>query len=138
MAVGPLHAFLRRSQEDATLEELRCPSSQYKFRRNAFRPGLKSLALASLRGYGRRQLWFLGMLEPLLILAAATPCGIVLGLLTSRYLARRWLVPGLRLEKVTAVLRALPKSLRKSFVPVPEQAAECLAELTVKPHPDFF
>ncbi len=38
------------------------------------------LALASLRGYGRRQLWFLGMLEPLLILAAATPCGVVLGL----------------------------------------------------------
>ena len=53
------------------------------------------LALASLRGYGRRQLWFLGMLEPLLILAVATPVGVVLGYLTSRLLARRWLVPGL-------------------------------------------
>ena len=31
------------------------------------------LALASLRGYSRRQLWFLGMLEPLLILAAGHP-----------------------------------------------------------------
>jgi hypothetical protein len=53
------------------------------------------LALASLRGYGRRQLWFLGMLEPLLILAAATPLGVVLGYITSRYLAGHWLVPGL-------------------------------------------
>ena len=42
------------------------------------------LALASLRGYGRRQLWFLGMLEPLLILAVATPLGVVLGYLASR------------------------------------------------------
>jgi hypothetical protein len=53
------------------------------------------LALASLRGYDRRQLWFLGMLEPLLILAAATPLGLALGYLTSRLLAREWLVPGL-------------------------------------------
>ena len=42
------------------------------------------LALASLRGYSRRQLWFLGMLEPLLILAAATPLGVVGGYLRSR------------------------------------------------------
>ncbi len=53
------------------------------------------LALASLRGYSRRQLWFLGMLEPLLILALATPLGVVLGYVTSRVLAREWLVPGL-------------------------------------------
>src|SRR5690606_7902734 len=31
-----------------------------------------------------------------------------------------WLVPGMRLEKVVAVLRALPKSIRKQFVPVPD------------------
>ena len=42
------------------------------------------LALASLRGYGRRQLWFLGMLEPLVILALATPLGIVAGYVGSR------------------------------------------------------
>jgi putative ABC transport system permease protein len=53
------------------------------------------LALASLRGYGRRQLWFLGMLEPLVILAMATPLGVVLGYLAARALARQWLVPRL-------------------------------------------
>jgi hypothetical protein len=53
------------------------------------------LALASLRGYGRRQLWFLGMLEPLVVLAVATPLGVAVGYATARLLARRWLVPGL-------------------------------------------
>ena len=60
------------------------------------------LALASLRGYSRRQLWFLGMLEPLLLLAIATPVGVVLGYLSSRLLARRWLVPGLPVPFVLA------------------------------------
>jgi ATP-dependent helicase HrpA len=40
-----------------------------------------------------------------------------------------WLVPGWRLEKITAVLRALPKNLRKAVVPVPEFAARALAEI---------
>jgi ATP-dependent helicase HrpA len=40
-----------------------------------------------------------------------------------------WLVPGMRLEKVTAVFRALPKALRKSLVPVPDHAREALAEI---------
>jgi len=40
-----------------------------------------------------------------------------------------WLVPGWRLEKITAVLRALPKHLRKAVVPVPEFAARALAEV---------
>ncbi len=53
------------------------------------------LALASLRGYGRRQLWFLGMLEPLVILALATPLGVVAGYVGSRQLAHRWLIPDL-------------------------------------------
>jgi hypothetical protein len=53
------------------------------------------LALASLRGYGRRQLWFLGMLEPLVILALATPLGLAAGYLGSRQLAHRWLIPHL-------------------------------------------
>jgi hypothetical protein len=60
------------------------------------------LALASLRGYGRRQLWFLGMLEPILILAIATPIGIVVGYLSSRLLVRQWLVPGLPVPFVAA------------------------------------
>ena len=60
------------------------------------------LALASLRGYRRRQLWFLGMLEPLLILALATPLGIALGYLASRVLVRHWLVPGLPVPFVLA------------------------------------
>lgn len=40
-----------------------------------------------------------------------------------------WLVPGWRLEKITAVLRALPKHLRKAVVPVPEYASRAFAEL---------
>jgi len=40
-----------------------------------------------------------------------------------------WLVPGLRLEKVTAVFRALPKTLRKPLVPVPDHAREALVEI---------
>ncbi len=40
-----------------------------------------------------------------------------------------WLVPGLRAELVTALLRALPKELRRTLVPVPELVAELLAQL---------
>ena len=35
----------------------------------------------------------------------------------------------MRLEKVTAVFRALPKALRKPLVPVPDHAREALAEI---------
>lgn len=37
-----------------------------------------------------------------------------------------WLVPGMLQEKVTALLKSLPKQLRKHFVPVPQTAAQCL------------
>jgi ATP-dependent helicase HrpA len=37
-----------------------------------------------------------------------------------------WLVPGLHEEKVTALVRALPKNLRVHFVPVPEAVAKVL------------
>ncbi len=40
-----------------------------------------------------------------------------------------WLVPGLLQERVIALLRALPKSLRRSFVPVPEYADACLQRM---------
>jgi hypothetical protein len=65
------------------------------------------LALASLRGYNRRQLWFLGMTEPLLILAAATPLGVALGYVGTRVLAREWLVPGLPVPFVVASILAV-------------------------------
>lgn len=41
-----------------------------------------------------------------------------------------WLVPGLLRERVIALIRALPKHLRKSFVPVPEYADACLEQIT--------
>jgi ATP-dependent helicase HrpA len=40
-----------------------------------------------------------------------------------------WLVPGLRLELVTALIRSLPKELRRPLVPVPDVAAAALAAL---------
>jgi ATP-dependent helicase HrpA len=39
-----------------------------------------------------------------------------------------WLVPGMRLDKITALLRALPKALRREFVPVPTSAQAALDE----------
>jgi ATP-dependent helicase HrpA len=50
----------------------------------------------------------------------------LLGALDPERLA--WLVPGMQLEKLIAVLRLLPKALRKRFVPVPEHAARALAD----------
>ncbi len=40
-----------------------------------------------------------------------------------------WLVPGLREELVTALIRSLPKQLRRPLVPVPETAAQVVAAL---------
>ena len=40
-----------------------------------------------------------------------------------------WLVPGLLEEKITCLLRSLPKSLRKQLVPIPEKAQKIAAEL---------
>ncbi len=41
----------------------------------------------------------------------------------------QWLVPGLLHEKITALIRALPKNLRRSFVPAPEFAKACAEAL---------
>ena len=41
-----------------------------------------------------------------------------------------WLVPGLLAEKVTALIRGLPKDLRTRFVPVPDTAKEVVEQLT--------
>ena len=43
-----------------------------------------------------------------------------------------WLVPGLRLEKITAVFRALPKAQRKMLVPVPDFAKQALDDLAIE------
>jgi len=40
-----------------------------------------------------------------------------------------WLVPGLLHEKVCQLLKSLPKSLRRNFVPVPDFASACLQVL---------
>jgi len=37
-----------------------------------------------------------------------------------------WLVPGFLLEKVIAIIRALPKKWRRNFVPAPEYAKACV------------
>ncbi len=41
-----------------------------------------------------------------------------------------WQIPGLRLELVTALIRSLPKKLRRNFVPAPEFAKAVLEALT--------
>ena len=38
-----------------------------------------------------------------------------------------WLIPALRFELVVALIKALPKSLRRNFVPAPNYAEACLA-----------
>ncbi len=40
-----------------------------------------------------------------------------------------WLVPGLLEDKIIALLRSMPKALRKSFVPVPDVARDALETL---------
>ncbi len=40
-----------------------------------------------------------------------------------------WLVPGMLLEKITELIRSLPKKLRKNFVPAPDFAKACLDAL---------
>ncbi|HET8755476.1 MAG TPA: ATP-dependent RNA helicase HrpA, partial [Solirubrobacteraceae bacterium] len=46
-----------------------------------------------------------------------------------------WLVPGLREELVTTLLRGLPKELRRALVPVPETATAVLAALRPRRRP---
>ena len=46
-----------------------------------------------------------------------------------------WHVPGLRQELVTALIRSLPKELRRQLVPAPEVAAQALARMTPRGAP---
>ncbi|GAB4352015.1 MAG: ATP-dependent RNA helicase HrpA [Gammaproteobacteria bacterium] len=41
-----------------------------------------------------------------------------------------WLVPGLLEEKIAALIKSLPKALRRNFVPAPDYARACAAALT--------
>jgi len=47
----------------------------------------------------------------------------------------QWLVPGLLKERIVALLRSLPKNLRRSFVPVPDFADACMQALTPSDKP---
>ncbi|NEV64968.1 ATP-dependent RNA helicase HrpA [Thiorhodococcus minor] len=46
-----------------------------------------------------------------------------------------WLVPGLIEERIAALLRALPKQIRKSFVPIPDTAAKLASRLAPSDRP---
>ncbi len=41
-----------------------------------------------------------------------------------------WGIPGWRVERVTALIRGLPKPVRRLLVPAPDVAAACVAEIT--------
>jgi ATP-dependent helicase HrpA len=47
----------------------------------------------------------------------------------------QWLVPGLLRERVISLIRGLPKPLRRSFVPVPDFADACLAQMPSSDRP---
>ena len=49
-----------------------------------------------------------------------------------------WLVPGLRLEKITEIFRGLPKGQRKLLVPVPDHARQALNEVDERALPAFY
>ena len=57
---------------------------------------------------------------PLPLLAAATPASFSAP------------IAGWRVEKITETLRALPKSIRKAFVPVPDNAARAAADIDAR------
>ncbi|MEY9210641.1 RNA helicase HrpA [Thermobifida halotolerans] len=46
-----------------------------------------------------------------------------------------WQIPGLREELVTALMRSLPKAVRRSFVPVPDHARSVLKRLRPRSEP---
>ncbi len=46
-----------------------------------------------------------------------------------------WLVPGMLSEKMTAMMRALPKQVRKNFVPVPDYVSALAQSIVPSDHP---
>ncbi|MDH5767134.1 MAG: ATP-dependent RNA helicase HrpA, partial [Gammaproteobacteria bacterium] len=51
------------------------------------------------------------------------------GLATINSQRCEWLVPGMLLEKITQLIRSLPKNLRKNFIPAPDFAQACVESL---------
>jgi len=49
-----------------------------------------------------------------------------------------WLVPGLRLELITTLIKSLPKSIRKNVVPAGDWATKVLAALPESPAGNFY
>ncbi|MGP5151741.1 ATP-dependent RNA helicase HrpA [Glutamicibacter ardleyensis] len=47
-----------------------------------------------------------------------------------------WLIPGLRHELITALIRSMPKAIRKNFVPAPDVAGRALTMLEADFDPD--
>ncbi len=90
------------------------------------------LALASLRGFSRRQMWLLGLVEPALIVSMATPIGLVGGYVCYRALARTWLVPGLPVPlgrgSVLALLSVVVATAVVAALVVREALGETLAQ----------
>ncbi|NEM51428.1 DUF3418 domain-containing protein, partial [Escherichia coli] len=46
-----------------------------------------------------------------------------------------WLVPGMREELATALVKSLPKNIRRSFVPAPDHARRALALMDAQGRP---
>jgi hypothetical protein len=80
---------------------------------------LPELALASLRGLGRRKMWSLGLSEPIFLLVVSVPLGATVGIAMALGLVRWWLVPGLPLPLPwTALLAGLGVGLASLGVAV--------------------
>ena len=65
-------------------------------------------------------------------MTVVVPLQLLGGMRADRF---EWLVPGLREELVVALIRGLPKELRRPLVPVPETAARVLARLEPRRRP---
>lgn len=57
------------------------------------------------------------LMVPLALLNQVTPQGL------------DWLIPGLQHELIVALIKGLPKSLRRNFVPAPNYADACIADM---------
>ena len=64
------------------------------------------LALASLRGTGRRRTWILGLAEPLILIALSAPLGVLAGYGATHLLVDQWLRPGIPLDLPSTSLAA--------------------------------
>ncbi|QBQ56003.1 ATP-dependent RNA helicase HrpA [Nitrosococcus wardiae] len=70
--------------------------------------------------------------HPLDGVTLTVPLAVLNQLEASRF---QWLVPGLLKEKITCLIKALPKALRRNFVPVPDFAEACIQALNPEQGP---